>query len=51
MCDPTSKKQGCVCLRQIGWVEGVSVGEEIADVIEGHDDHHQAAKHINGAKT
>ena len=40
MCDPTSEKQGRVRLGQIGWIEGVSVGEEIADMVESHDDHH-----------
>ncbi len=38
MCDPTSEKQGRV--RLVGWIEGVSVGEEIADMVESHDDHH-----------
>ena len=51
MCDPTSEKQGRVCLGQIGWVEGVSIGEKIADMVESHDDHHQAAKHVNGVET
>lgn len=51
MCDPTTEKQSCVCLSQIGWVEGVSIGKEIADVIKSHNDHNQAAKHIDRVKT
>ena len=50
MCDPTSQKQRPVCLGQIGWVEGVGIGEKSADMVKSHDDHHQAAKHIYGVK-
>ena len=51
MCDPTSEEQGRVCLGQIDWVEGVGIGEKIADMVKSHHDHHQAAKHIDGVKT
>ena len=51
MCNPTSEKQGCVGPSQIGWVEGVSIGKETADMVESHNDHNQTPKHINGVKT
>ena len=51
MCDPTSEEQGCIRLGQIGWVEGVSIGKEIADMVKSHNDHNKTAKHINGEKT
>ena len=47
MCDPTrEEKRGPGC----EWVGGINrgVGEEVARVVESHDDHEEAAEKIDG---
>jgi hypothetical protein len=46
------KKRGWVGVGEVGWGEGNGfVMDEVADVVEGHDDHDGSAQGVDGLKT
>lgn len=52
MGDPARQKQSGCGIRQIGRVLGLGRNmQQVARMVERHDDHHEAAQKINGVDT
>lgn len=52
MGDPAGEEEGWVGVGEVGWGEGHGIAvDEVADMVEGHDDHDGSAQGVDGLKT